>query len=510
MPKAVVVACAAGWCLAGCGASPDAEIATAGVATEELPRGLRLSTPDATPGYVYYTPLISASTYLIETGNGDVVHTWESEYAPSAFVYLLDNGHLLRGAREPNVAVFSSGGQGGRIQELTWDGELVWDYLYASEDHLLHHDVAVLPNGNILAIAWEAKPPEEAQQMGHRPEMTPEGGLWPDMIVELEPHPPNGARVVWEWHTWDHMIQSRDAVLSHYGDPSEHPELIDINGGRELPEDIPEEDLARYREIGHVPSDSDHDPSSDLMHTNAIAYNPSVDQIALSIQAYGEIWIIDHSTTIEEARSHTGGRWGRGGDLLYRWGNPRVYGRGDEADQRLFGQHDVRWVPEGLPGAGNILVFSNNVAGPDGPHSEVFEIEPPTDDVGRYLLNEREPFGPATPTWSYTASDPRSFHSPFLSGAHRLPNGHTLITSGAQGRFFEVAPEGEIVWEYWSPTSGDVRMPDGSWPHPVERFPYSVFRATKIAPDHPALRGRELVPLDPQPSPVPPPDTSDQ
>ena len=251
------MACAAGWCLAGCGASPDAEIATAGVATEELPRGLRLSTPDATPGYVYYTPLISASTYLIETGNGDVVHTWESEYAPSAFVYLLDNGHLLRGAREPNVAVFSSGGQGGRIQELTWDGELVWDYLYASEDHLLHHDVAVLPNGNILAIAWEAKPPEEAQQMGHRPEMTPEGGLWPDMIVELEPHPPNGARVVWEWHTWDHMIQSRDAVLSHYGDPSEHPELIDINGGRELPEDIPEEDLARYREIGHVPSDSD-------------------------------------------------------------------------------------------------------------------------------------------------------------------------------------------------------------------------------------------------------------
>ena len=273
---------------------------------------------------------------------------------------------------------------------------------------------------------------------------------------------------------------------------------------------IPEEDLARYREIGHVPSDSDHDPSSDLMHTNAIAYNPSFDQIALSIHEYGEIWIIDHSTTTEEARSHTGGRWGRGGDLLYRWGNPRVYGRGDEADQRLFGQHDVRWVPEGLPGAGNILVFSNNVTGPDGPHSEVFEIEPPTDNIGRYLLNEREPFGPATPTWSYTAPDPRSFHSPFISGAHRLPNGHTLITSGAQGRFFEVAPEGEIVWEYWSPTSGDVRMPDGSLPHPVEQFPYSVFRATKIPPDHPALRGRELVPLDPQPSPVPPPDTSDQ
>ncbi len=508
LPRAVVVACVAGWFLVGCSASPDAP-----EATEEVPRGLRLDTPDAAPGYVYYSPLISATTYLIETGSGDVVHTWESEYAPSGFVYLLDNGNLLRGGREPDVAVFSGGGQGGRIQELTWEGELVWDYLFASEDHLLHHDVEVLPNGNILAIAWEAKSVEEVRQMGYRPEMTPEGGLWPDMIVELEPQPPNAARIVWEWHMWDHLIQSRDADLSHYGDPSEHPELIDINGGPALPEDVPEEELARFREIGHVPDDSDHDPPSDLMHTNAIAYNASFDQIALSMQPWGEIWIIDHSTTTAEAMGHTGGRWGRGGDLLYRWGNPRVYGRGDEADRLLFGQHDVRWVPEGLPGAGNILVFSNNVPGPDGPHSAVFEIEPPMDDSRRYLLNEGGPFGPVTPTWSYTAPDPTSFFSPFISGAHRLSNGHTLITSGAQGRFFEVTPEGEIVWEYWSPTSGAVRMPDGSLPHPVEAFPYAVFRATKIQPDHPALRGRELVPLDPQPSPVPPPvpppDTSD-
>ncbi len=495
------MACAIGLCLVGCADSPDT-----GVDTEELPRGLRLSTSDATSGYVYYTPLIAATTYLIETGSGDVVHTWESEYAPSGFVYLLDNGNLLRGGREPDVAVFSGGGQGGRLQELTWDGELVWDHEYASEDRLLHHDVAVLPNGNILAIAWEAKSLEEVQQMGIRPEMTPEGGLWPDMIVELEPQPPGGARIVWEWHMWDHLVQNSDAGLSNYGDLSEHPELIDINGGTQPPDDTPAEDLARYREIGHVPDDADHDPPADLMHTNAIAYNPALDQIALSMQTYSEIWIIDHSTTTEEAMGHTRGRWGRGGDLLYRWGNPRVYGRGDETDQRLFGQHDVRWVPEGLPGAGNILVFSNNVTGPEGVHSAVLEIEPPTDDVGSYLLSDGDPFGPATPTWSYTAPDPPSFLSPFISGAHRLPDGNTLITSGAQGRFFEVTPDSDIVWEYWSPTSGAVRMPDGSLPHPVEAFPYAVFRATKISPDHPALRGRELVPLDPQPSPVPPPE----
>ena len=78
----------------------------------------------------------------------------------------------------------------------------------------------------------------------------------------------------------------------------------------------------------------------------------------------------------------------------------------------------------------------------------MLEIEPPTDDVGRYLLNEGNPFGPATPTWSYTAPEPTSFLSPFISGAHRLPDGHTLITSGAQGRFFEVTRESDIVWDH--------------------------------------------------------------
>ena len=510
---AVVLAVVVGWGFAGCGAAPDeaadgsvdTETAPALAAADDQPRGLLLNTPAAHSGYVFFSPLISDTTYLVETVSGAVVHTWASEYAPSGFVYLLQDGHLLRGGRLPDVAVFGGGGQGGRVQEFTWEGALVWDYTFASEDHLLHHDVEVLPNGNILAIAWEAKSREAAQQMGLRPEMTPENGVWPDMIVEIEPQPPDSARVVWEWHAWDHMLQNRDANLDNYGDPSAHPELIDINGGLQLPEDMAEDALARYREVGYVPADSDHDPSSDVMHTNGIAYNAALDQIALSIHAYNEIWIIDHSSTTEEATGHTGGRWGRGGDLLYRWGNPRAYGRGEDADQRTFGQHDIRWIPEGLPGAGNLLVFSNNVPGSEAPHSEVFEITPPTDDAGRYVLTGAAPFGPTTPTWSYTAPDPSSFHSPFISGAHRLPDGHTLITSGAQGRFFEITPEGEIVWEYWSRTSGDVRMPDGSLPHPVEQFPYAVFRATKILPDHPAVQGRELVPLDPQPPVVPPP-----
>ena len=86
------------------------------------------------------------------------------------------------------------------------------------------------------------------------------------------------------------------------------------------------------------------------------------------------------------------------------------------------------------------------------------------------------------------APDRVSFHSFFISGAHRLPNGHTFITEGATGRFFEVTPEGDIVWEYRTPYSGTVTS------SPVaRRSPYGVFRATKIPPDHPGCLRRPLL-----------------
>ena len=102
--------------------------------------------------------------------------------------------------------------------------------------------------------------------------------------------------------------------------------------------------------------------------------------------------------------------------------------------------------------------------------------------------------------WSYTAPDRPNFYGSFISGAHRLAGGNTLITSGPQGRFFEVTTDGEIVWEFWSPTSGDADS--GA---EARANPYAVFWATYVTADHPALRGRNLVPLDPQPRLIPPP-----
>jgi hypothetical protein len=143
----------------------------------------------------------------------------------------------------------------------------------------------------------------------------------------------------------------------------------------------------------------------------------------------------------------------------------------------------------------------NDVPGPGKQnYSSVLEIEPPLDTDGRYIVPESGPFGPAEPVWKYES--PGAFYSNFISGAERLENGNMFICQGRDGRFFEVTPDGEIVWEYWTPYSGTVTLADGSQPHPVRNFTYAVFRATKIPPDHPALAGRRLAPLDPQPPPV--------
>jgi NADH:ubiquinone oxidoreductase subunit len=453
-----------------------------------VPRGLIINSAEATPGYVLYSPGGSTFTYLLNHA-GKVVHSWESDYKPSA-MYLLPNGNLLRGGREPEPPVFKGGGQAGRIQEFSWDGELLWDFKYANEDHLQHHDIEPLPNGNILAIAWESKDAQEANRIGRRPDLIPKVGIWPTRIIEIEPQRPNGGRIVWEWHAWDHLIQDFDPEKANYGDPAAHPELIDINGDNQ-PLEIDPEELARLKAIGYVPEDANQeDLRSDLFHVNGIDYNEELDQIVLSSWVRSEVWIIDHSTTTEEAASHSGGRWGKGGDILYRWGNPSGYGRGSEEQQTLFHQHNVQWIPEEHPGAGNLLVFNNRLKTPEGNHSAIYEWTTPRHPDGSYVIPDEGALGPDQPLWKYEAPDKTSFYSSNISGTHRLPNGNTFICSGRNGRFMEVTPDGEIVWEYWDPFSDESKDADST---------YSVFRATKLTMDHPGLQGRVFEPLKPQP-----------
>lgn len=129
--------------------------------------GLILKNEKAFNGYTLFCPTTSTTSFLIDI-EGRIVNMWESDYEPGQAVYLLENGHLLRTAFVGPEAnhTFHGGGAGGRVQEFTWDGTLVWEFEYKSDAYLLHHDIERLPNGNILTIAWEKKSRLEIHQSG--------------------------------------------------------------------------------------------------------------------------------------------------------------------------------------------------------------------------------------------------------------------------------------------------------------------------------------------------------
>ncbi len=474
-----------------------------------IPRGLTITSDGLTEGYIMFAVPNSASVYLINR-KGAVVHEWKGNYGgPEGSAYLNNDGSLTRNAVDPDFPVFAGGGEAGRLQKITWDNKLVWDFEYANEQFHTHHDLAVMPNGNVLAIAWEAKTADEVIAAGRKPELIPKAGLWPDKIVEIEPQGKSGGRVVWEWHIWDHLIQDYDAKKANYGNPANHPELLDFNVGHKLPPHISQDSLDILIASGEEERNvTPENMGSDVYHFNAVKYNAQLNQIAFSSPRLSEIFIIDHSTTTKEATSHRGGRWGKGGDFLYRWGNPKNYRKGDSSNQKLFGQHDIRWIETGNPGAGHLTLFNNNIHRPDKiNYSAIYEIAPPTTQKGNYKLEEDKTFGPEKPVWTYIAPDSVSFYGAFVSGAHRMNNGNTFINEGPKGRFFEVTKEGKIVWEYLNPYRGKLRKPNGDL-IPSRPLTYMEFRSTFIPADHPGLANRKLEPLNPQPKvfvmPTPP------
>jgi len=373
-------------------------------------------------GYTLFGPEYLQTVYLIKN-NGEIVKQWQSSSIQGLATYLLENGDLFRVClpATPNT-FFLSGGFAGRIERLNWDGELIWEFEYSNNEHCSHHDIEILPNGNVLLIAWEYKTSEEAVEAGRDPKLIPiRKGFWPDHIIEVEPTGSSGGNIVWEWHVWDHIVQDFDPTKQNYGNVAEHPELIDINYGY---------------------------TRNDFNHINSIDYNEKLDQILISSNEFCEIWIIDHSTTTEEAADHTGGLYGKGGDLLYRWGNPAAYKTGTKDDKYFYEQHDAQWIDPGNPGQGNILVFNNGNDRPEGKYSSIEEFIPPIDENGYYILNPGSAYGPEETIWSYTAEKPLDFYSKRLSSVQRLPNGNTLICEGNDGYFFEVTPNKEIVWQY--------------------------------------------------------------
>ena len=427
--------------------------------------GVILNEPEAFDGYTLFNKRTTPTIYLIDN-QGREVHRWDLD-ADALFARLLENGNLLTFANV--VGLYRA------VREVDPNGDILWECSQGAP----HHDFLKMPNGNVLILSRQHKTAEEAIAAGVDPDLVTADGFRMSHIVEARITGPASCEIVWEWSVWDHLIQDIDPSKANYGVVGEHPELIDVN-------------FSRFIGISE----------------NGIDYNPELDQIILSARFFGEVWIIDHSTTTSEAAGHSGGEGGKGGDLLYRWGNPRAWRAGTPEDQQLFRQHNAQWIAPGLPGAGNILIFNNGseVEEFERGYSSVDEIVPPVDGAN-YRLDPDFAYGPAEPVWVYAAEEPGDFFAPYISGTQRLPNGNTLICDGVHGTIFEVTPTGKTVWKYINPLTGEgpLRQDEpvtleparGAYRGAAYRPANQVYRAYRYAPDYPGLQGLDLTPGEP-------------
>ena len=220
-------------------------------------------------------------------------------------------------------------------------------------------------------------------------------------------------------------------------------------------------------------------------------FEPVNDQIIISVPTFSEVWVVDKTTTTEEAAGSVGGFGNRGGDLMYRWGNPRVYRAGTEEDQRLFYQHDIQWIDDHLtaahPDFGKFAVFNNRV----GANYSTANIFAPEYDMynWEYPLEEGEAWSPAEFDKIFFHPDTTAIYSTGLSSIQLLPNGNTLICSGRQGYSFELNPEGDIVWEYKTPLIAGQPASQGDT---LELNNNLTFRIRRYPADYPAFEGKDL------------------
>ncbi|NDV20389.1 hypothetical protein GO013_13315 [Pseudodesulfovibrio sp. JC047] len=390
-------------------------------------------------GYTLFAPIGSKDTLLVDM-NGTVVKTWHGKDLSTGAVYLLNNGNLLRsvspGAGEIRTPFTGKGVTGGIIQEVSPRGQIVWEYSYISNKVRQHHDIAPLPNGNVLLLAWELKTESDIEAAGGSVRTHPDGVIWAEHIVEVRKSGPRSGTIVWEWHVWDHLVQNTDQSAPNYANPVRLPQRMDVN---------------------YNPTRTPH-----WLHANSIEYNPQLRQIVLCLCNTSEVWILDHSTTTEEAASNTGGLMHRGGDILFRWGNPQAYGAAGRPE--LVEQRDARWVLGDAPGKERILIFNNGNR--QTQRSDILEIRPEY-----YFKSTRLN---AQVVWSYSKKGGARFFADQASGAQRLPNGHTLISDSPAGRIVEVSSTAQPLWEYRYSVSGSSSH-------------RPIYRASRIPPDHPGL-----------------------
>jgi hypothetical protein len=325
--------------------------------------------------------------------SGERLWSWEFNESLGNDLKLLPSAHVLGMFNDEESPIKFGGGYAGLTQIIDFNDAITWEFKYASKDFLSHHESVFLPNGDLLMLSWERVSEKEAHMHG----VNMEGDIFPEKIIQIDTAT---KEIVWQWRSWDHIVQDHDATKLSYGDILENKKLININYALKK--------------------------NGDIMHANGIFYDATRDVLFVSINHYSEVWVIDHQYNVAETA-------GELGDLLFRLGNPRAY-KDTVASVFLDRTHTPNLIPAGYPGAGNLLLFNNGLK---AKKSVVYEFDIPEkltiEDIDKADL-----------IWSF--SDENLSYGR-ISGAYRLSNGNTLICEGDYG-FWEITDQKEIVWKY--------------------------------------------------------------
>lgn len=358
--------------------------------------------------YTLYAPISNTMAYLTDTNN-TTYKTWtfSSSYKTGFSLYLITGDTLVRTVAYASNPFPNAGGRTGEVQKVTWDGTIVWDYVYCSSTYSLHHDICPMPNGNVLMIVWDKKTATEVTNAGCSQNIS----IWSEKILEVHPTGATTGTIVWEWHLWDHLCQNYDPLKPNYVTSIvQNPHLMNIN----------------------------YKIQEDWLHMNGIDYNADLDQITFSSRMMNEIYVIDHSTTTAEAATHSGGNSGKGGDFLYRWGSPAAYEATGTTNFDVV--HDAHWVPSDNPNFPNYLAAFNN-EGATGGKSSVDIISPPYSGYN-YSYTPGQAMPPSTYTFRHTST----YTSQNNGASQQFPNGNMLIVISATGNMYEIDSNETILW----------------------------------------------------------------
>ena len=415
-----------------------------------------------------YTLFVGKGTGAILVNmNGKVVHFWKDVAGMPC--KMLPGGHIFGSlrSRDPKAATQDF----ADVTLIDWDGNIEWSFNRNEFVHdpdgdawvaRQHHDYQVTGNpvGYPVPGMESSTDFDKMLILTHRnvrkPKISPQL-LLEDRLIEVD----REGNVTWEWCMLDHFNElglDETAKNAIYRNPTTKPAGAEGEG-----------------DIFHVNCASYLGPNK-WFDAGDERFAP--ENVIMDSREGNFLFIVSHET----------------GEIVWKVGpdftsTPELRMLGT-----VVGPHFTHMIPRGLPGEGNIMLYDNGgwagyglptqvskqglkVTRRDG--SRAVEFNPITLEIVWECTGEgRTGFG----TNNAQRIKSHHFYSPLTSNAQRLANGNTFICEGTTGRFMEITPDGEIVWEYLYPQLGDQLI------YRAYRIPYSWVPQLPAQEEMPVVR----------------------